>query len=126
MRSHSFGAKRQRGVSFIILMVYFAMAAFVLLLGMKVLPAYLDYFTVKKILASMATSEEVRSGTVKEIRDSFSRRAVIDYQKSVTTDDLEITKEGSETVVTAAWQARLPLFTSWTLLIDFSASTTDK
>lgn len=126
MRSFSFGAKRQRGVSFIMLMVYFAMAAFVLLLGMKVLPAYLDYLTVKKIMASMANSEEVRTGTVKDIRDSFSRRAVIDYQKSVTVDDLEITKEGNETVVSAVWQAKLPLFTGWTLLIDFSASTADK
>ena len=34
---------------------------------MKVLPAYLDYLTVKKIMASMANSEEVRTGTVKDI-----------------------------------------------------------
>jgi hypothetical protein len=126
MKSHSFGAKRQRGVSFIMLMVYFVVGALILLLGMKVLPAYLDYFTVKKIMASMSISEEVRSGTVKEIRDSFSRRATIDYQKSVTADDLEVIKEGGETVVSATWQAKIPLFTGWTLMIDFTASTADK
>ncbi len=126
MRSHSFGAKRQRGISFIMLVVYFAVGAGIALLALKVIPAYLDYFTVKKIFASMATSEEVRSGTVQDIRKSFERRATIDYQKSVTPDDLEITKEGNETVVSAVWQAKLPLFTSWTLLIDFSVSTADK
>ena len=126
MRSYSFGAKRQRGASFIMLMVYFVMGALVLLLGMKVVPAYLDYLTVKKIFASMANSEEVRSGTVQDIRKSFDRRATIDYQKSVAAEDLEITKEGSETLVTVNWQAKIPLFTSWTLLIDFSASTADK
>ncbi|MBL8520694.1 MAG: DUF4845 domain-containing protein [Betaproteobacteria bacterium] len=126
MRSHSLGPKRQRGVSFIMLMVYFAMAGALALLGMKVVPAYLDYLTVKKIFASMSNSEEVRSGTVQEIRKSFDRRATIDYQKSVTMDDLEITKEGNETVVSATWQAKIPLFIGWTLLIDFTASTSEK
>ncbi len=126
MRSHSFGAKHQRGVSFFMLVVYFAVGGGITLLALKVIPAYLDYFTVKKIFAGMATSEEVRSGTVQDIRKTFERRALIDYQKSVTVDDLEITKEGNETVVTAAWQAKLPLFTSWTLTIDFSVSTADK
>jgi hypothetical protein len=108
------------------LVFYFALAGAAALLGMKVVPAYLDYLTVKKILVSMSTSEELRSGTVQDIRRSFDRRATIDYQKSVTAEDLEVTKEGGETVVTATWQAKIPLFTSWTLLIDFSASTADK
>ena len=81
---------------------------------------------MKKIIASMAYGEEVKSGTVAEIRRSFDRRATIDYQKSVTAEDLEITKEGNETVVTAAWQQKIPLFTGYTLIVDFSASTTDK
>jgi Domain of unknown function (DUF4845) len=126
MKSHTLGAKHQRGVSFIMLMVYFAMGGMVALLSMKVVPAYLDYLTVKKIFASMSISEEVRSGTVQDIRKSFDRRATIDYQKSVAAEDLEITKEGNETVVSVAWQAKIPLFTGWTLLIDFSASTSDK
>lgn len=126
MKSQSMGAKYQRGVGFIMLMIYFVVGAVVVLLGLKVVPAYLDYLTVKKILAGMANSEEVRSGTVQEIRRSFDRRATIDYQKSVTMDDLEVTKDGGETVVTAAWQQKIPLFANWTLLIDFSTSTADK
>lgn len=126
MRRFPANLKKQAGAGFIALMFYFAVAGVVVLLGLKIVPAYLDYFTVKKILASMSHSEEMRSGTVTDIRKAFDRRATIDYQKSVTMDDLEITKEGNETVVTAVWQQKIPLFTGWTLVLDFSASTADK
>ena len=118
--------QRQSGMSFIQLIFIFSVCGVTLLLLLKIVPAYIDYFTVKKMLSSMAVSEEVRSGTVAEIRTAFDRRTVIDYQKSVTSADLDITKEGGETVVTAAWQQRIPLFTGYTLLIDFSTSTADK
>ena len=124
--SHYQPLARQRGISFLVLIIIFAMIAMVGLIGLKILPAYLDAFSVKKILASMASSEEVKSGTVKEIRDNFDRRASIDNVDSIKGADLEITKENNEAVVVAAWTQRIPLFTNYTLLIDFSMSTTDK
>lgn len=117
---------RQRGIGFVGLIFIFAVCAFVALLGMKLVPAYLEYFAVKKVIAAMATSEQVKSGTVAEIRKSFALRSVMDNINAVQPDDLEITKDGGETVVTATWQQRIPLFTGYTLLIDFSASTADK
>jgi hypothetical protein len=117
---------RQRGIGFVGLIFIFAVCAVVLLLGLKLVPAYLEYFSVKKVIAAMANSEEVRSGTVTEIRKSFNRRAVIDSITAIEDTDLEITKDGGQTVVTAAWQQRIPLFTGYTLLVDFSASTADK
>ena len=126
MRLPKNGLYAQQGAGFIVVVFYFVVAAFVMFLGLKLVPVYIDYFTVKKIISSMAYSEEVKTGTVAEIRRSFDRRATVDYQKSVTADDLEITKEGNETVVTAAWQQKIPLFTGYTLVVDFSTSTTDK
>lgn len=120
------GLHKQRGVSFFGLLIIFAVCGMLLLLGLKVVPAYLDYFTVKKIISSMATTDEVRSGTVAEIRRSFDKRATIDYQNAVKAEDLEVTKEGNETVVTAAWQHKIPLFPTWTLTIDFNVSTAAK
>ena len=117
--------RHQRGVSFIALIFVFAVAAVVLLLGLKLVPVYLELFSVKKIMASMAQGEEVKSGTVTDIRKSFDRRAVIDNVQAVTGADLEITKDAGETVVVAAWQHRVALFTGYTLLVDFSVSTKD-
>ena len=114
---------RQRGIGFIMLIFIFAVCGVVVLLGLKLFPVYSQYFNVRGVISAMATSEEVRSGTVAEIRKSFDRRATIAYVEVISGDDLEITKEAGETVVTAAWQQKVPLFTGYTLLIDLSAST---
>lgn len=126
MKTPHSNLQRQRGVGFIMLVFIFAVCAVVMFLGLKLFPVYSQFFNIKTVIAAMAKSEEVRSGTVAEIRKSFDRRATIGYVEVITSEDLEVTKEGGETVVTAAWQQKIPLFTGYTLLIDFSVSTADK
>ena len=119
-------AKRQGGMSFIGLIVIFSVVGLIFLLGLKIIPAYLDYFTVKKIIANMKNSDEVKTGTVADIRKSFDKRVSADYSEVVKSEDLEITKDGNDTVVTAVWTHRIPIIPRHTLLIDFSTSTADK
>ncbi len=126
MNTPSGNLQRQRGASFVMLSFMFIVCGEVLFLGMKLFPAYSQYFNVKTVMSGMANSEEVRSGTVADIRRSFERRATIGYVEIISSEDLEITKEGGETVVTAAWQQKIPLFANYTLVIDFATSTADK
>ena len=126
MKTPMHSANRQQGMGFFPLILIFAIAGAIVLLALKIIPAYIDYFAIKRIIAAMATSEEVKAGTVAEIKRSFERRMVVDYATAITSEDLEVTKDGNETVVRAAWTERLPLFANYTLLIDFSVSTADK
>jgi hypothetical protein len=119
-------AKAQRGVGFVTLVLYFVVGAVVVLGFLKIVPHYIEYFAIKKVIAAMKSSEEIKTATVAELRNSFDRRANIDNVTSVKGVDLEITKENNETVISLAWTQRIPLFTGYTLLIDFSTSTTDK
>jgi hypothetical protein len=114
---------RQRGVGFVTLCLYFLVAGVIVLGGLKLMPHYIEYFSVKRVVAGMATSEEVKSGTVAEIRANFDRRRVVDNIQVLKGSDLEIIKENNETVVNAAWQAQVALFPGYTLLIDFAVST---
>lgn len=118
--------QQQRGMSFLGLMVLLVIAGFIFYIGLKVIPAYIDYFAIKKIFASMAQSEEVKTGTVADIRRSFDKRISIDYATAIKGEDLEISKEGNETIVSAAWQHKIPLFPTWTLTIDFGTTTAGK
>lgn len=117
--------RRQAGVGLITLILYFVVGGAVVLGFLKVTPHYIEYFSIKKVMAALAVSEEVKSGTVAEIRTSFERRGVIDNITAIKGPDLDITKENNETVVSAAWQARIALIPNYTLLIDFSVSTAD-
>jgi hypothetical protein len=62
-------------------------------------------------------------GSVRDIRNAFDKRNAIEDVKSVKLDDLEITKEGGETVVTAAWSVRVPMVHNISACIDFMATT---
>ncbi len=126
MGIRSDGLNKQKGIGFMMLIFIFAVVGAVTLLGLKLIPAYLEYFSVKKAIGEMARGEEVRSGTVTDIRKAFDRRATIDNINAINGQDLEISKEGGETVVQAIWKQQVPLFTGYTLFIDFAVSTTDK
>ncbi len=117
---------KQRGVGFVTLVLYFVVGGVIVLGGLKLTPHYIEYFSIKKVIAGMASSEEVKSGTVAEIRTSFDRRAVIDNVQAIKGLDLDIVKENNETVVSAAWQTRIALIPGYTLLVDFAVSTSDK
>lgn len=115
--------KKQHGMGiygFIYVLITVAIAGFV---GLKTGPHYLEYYSVKKIMASMALEEVKTLDSVKEIRNSFDRRATIAYVTVVKGEDLEITKDGGETVITANWSVKVPLFASASLVLDFSAAT---
>ena len=113
---------QQRGLSLMGLIVTLGVLAFLGVMAAKLLPAYVEYFSVKKILAAMDYNGETK-GTVTEIRKHYDTRNAIEDVKSVQGSDLEITKEGGETIVSANWSVKVPLVANVSACIDFSAST---
>ncbi|MCC6610078.1 MAG: DUF4845 domain-containing protein [Burkholderiales bacterium] len=113
---------RQRGMSGIAIFVLLVLVVFIAIIGMKVTPAYIEYFTIKKAVAAITQSGELRGGSVAEVRRAFENRANIDDITSVQPQDLEITKDGNEVVVSFAYEKRIPLFYNVSLLIDFAGS----
>jgi hypothetical protein len=96
---------------------------FVAIIGMKMVPAYIEYFTIKKAITSIAQSGELRNATVADVRKAYDRRANVDDITAVRPGDLEVTKDGNEIVIAFAYEKRVPLFYNISVLIDFAAST---
>jgi len=113
---------RQRGMSGIGILVILILVVFAALIGMRVTPAYLEYFAIKKAINSIASSGELRGASVADARKAFERRQAIEDFTSVGPQDLEISKEGSEMVISFAYEKRVPLFYNISLLIDFAGS----
>jgi len=93
---------------------------FVAIGGLKIAPAYMEYFTAKKAIVAIAHSNT--KATVGEIRYAFQLRAAIDNIDIIGPKDLEVTKEGDEVVVSFAYSKRIPLFSNISIVIDFAAS----
>ena len=112
---------RQRGVSLLGLIIGAVILILILLLGMKTLPPWLDYFNAKKLIVQIA--QEQRGGSVVDIRRAWQLKASIDNVDNVVSDkDLEITKENGEVVISFAYRKEVPLFANVGVYMDFAAS----
>jgi hypothetical protein len=111
----------QRGLSLIGLIIICAVLAFVAIMGFKLLPTYIEYFTVKRVITDLANGVEVRGGSVRDVQLAFDRRAQIDDIRSLRGTDLEITKQGDGFQVRAAYSVQVPLFGNVNACIDFDA-----
>lgn len=112
---------KQRGVTLSGAIVWMIVLALGGLFAAKLLPSYLDYFAVQKIIRAMEQNDETK-GTVKEIRNAFDRRNTIEGVKSVRGEELEITKEGGETVVAAYWSVKIPVVGNFSACLDFAVT----
>jgi Domain of unknown function (DUF4845) len=114
--------KQQRGLSLIGLLLVSALIIVVALIGFKLLPAYIEYFTVQRVISDIASGSEVHGGTLRDASTAFARRAQIDDITSIKAPDLEITKQGEGFAILAAYQRCVPLFANISVCIDFEAS----
>jgi hypothetical protein len=116
------GMRKQQGVSLMQLIVTLSVLGFLGVMAAKMFPAYIEYFKVKKIFATMDQGGDLK-GSVGDIRRSFQRRNAIEDVHSVSEADLEITKEGGEAVVSVSWSVKVPLVYNVAACLDFYATT---
>jgi Tfp pilus assembly protein PilV len=114
--------RHQRGLSLLSVIVAGFVIGFVSLLGFKLLPSYLEQYTINRTLRTMAANKELARASVPEIRNAFNRQTQIDAIHSITASDLQISRNGDQLVLSANYQATIPLFWNISLLIDFSVS----
>ena len=116
-------ASRQRGVTLFGLLFWAIIVGFAALIGMRVLPALNEFFTVKRTVNKIVSE----GSTVPEIRAAFERQKQIEY--SITTisgKDLIITKENDKVVVSFAYDKEVELVKPVYLLIKFEGSSNSK
>jgi uncharacterized membrane protein YhiD involved in acid resistance len=116
MEPRAHGDRGQRGFTLFGLLFWAIILGFLALIGMRVLPALNEYFTIKRTINKISTE----GTTVPEIRSAFEKQKDIEY--SITTisgKDLSITKENDKVVVSFAYDKEIELMKPVFLLIKF-------
>jgi hypothetical protein len=116
------GANRQRGIGFVGFIMIAAGIIFVAVLGMKVIPPYIHSAQISKIFSDIANDPAMRSASVKEVRESFNKRANINYITDITADDIEIEKNEGDLSLSTNYSVKIPLVANITLLLEFNPS----
>ena len=114
--------RKQRGITLSGTIFWLAILGFLGIMAAKMLPAYLEYFSVKKILATMEQGGMTK-GSVRDIRFNYEKLNAVEDVKSVRGDDLEISKTGGEAVISAAWSVKVPLVGNVSACLDFAVTT---
>jgi Domain of unknown function (DUF4845) len=107
---------KQRGISFIGLLIVGGFLAFFGVIAAQVFPTAIEYNAINKAASKAAA----QSNTVAEVRSAFDRAAAIDDFKAVTGKDLEVTKEGDKIVVSFAYEKEIHLGGPAYLLLKYA------
>ena len=112
---------RQYGISLIGLIFWLVVLIVAALLGMKLVPAYIEYGTAKSAIEAIARDRS--AGTPAEVRRAFESRAAIDNINVIKASDLDVTKQGNEMVIGFSYRKEVPLVANVGVYMDFAAST---
>jgi hypothetical protein len=109
---------RQRGATFLGMMVIIAIIGFALYAGIRLTPLYLEYMAVARALEQTAKEE---SGTTspETLRNALDRRWTIETIDSIQPKDIEIKKAGSGFTMRAWYRAEAPFISNVSLVADF-------
>lgn len=122
LSSYSLADRRQRGVSLPGLLTWSIVIVLVAILGMRLIPSFVEFAAIKHALVTIASDPELSSASVREIRLAFDKRAGVDNIKSVSGSDIIVENQGQQPVLSVSYTVRKPLFANLSLLIDFEAA----
>lgn len=114
--------KSQRGISLIGLFLVGILVVALIALGFRVVPAVVEYIAIERAVQKIRNE----GSTVRELQAAFDRHATIDDITSISSKDLDITKEGDRIVISYAYAKKVPITDNVALVIDFSGTTRDR
>ena len=113
----------QRGLTITGFLFVAIIAVIAIMVGARTVPAYIEWYTVQKVMANtLQTSKE--GFPLYQFRRDFDLKAAADYIESVRGTDIEVSKEGNQLVATASWSRILHLVGNVSLLLEFEATAT--
>ncbi len=114
---------KQQGMTFIGLVLVIAAVIFLAVIGMKVVPSYIEFFSVKKIIKSIGSDPKFNEMSKQDIIKSFDKGADIGYVTVIKGSDLVIEKSSTGNIVSATYQVVTPIVANASVLLDFNTST---
>jgi hypothetical protein len=109
--------QQQRGISLIGLLFVGGVLGAGVLVGLQVAPTVIEYLAVQKAVKKAAVGT-----TVADVRSIFDKAAQIDDIRSISGQDLEISKQGDRVIVGFAYQREIHLSGPAYLVLKYKGS----
>ena len=112
--------KKQKGLTLISWLAIIAVVLFNAIIGMNVIPVYLNDHSVKSLMESLESDPSVRGATPKKIKDIITKKLRINNVYSVTKEHITIKKSNkNDYLVTVEYEPRGRLVGSLDYIVTF-------
>lgn len=111
--------KHQIGLSLISTIIVAGMLGFIAFVGLRTVPVYNEYYTVKKMMKRVV-SQEGASAAPEQLRKAFDLSAIASYNFDIHGKDIEVSKEGGKPLLYYSYERVIPLFGNVSLLFKFN------
>ncbi|HAS86382.1 MAG TPA: DUF4845 domain-containing protein [Candidatus Competibacteraceae bacterium] len=104
------GANRQRGMTVIGMLLLIIVIAFIALIGMKVVPMYIQYYSIKSTVESIRKEPQLAQMSAQDIHNGIQKRFDIGYVENIKASDLKVRNDRSGRVIDLVYQDERELF----------------
>ena len=111
--------KKQKGVTLSGLLVASIFLIVIVLIGFKVTPVLLEYNAIQRIFRAIAEDPAMQGASREQVRRAFVSRAMVDDIKAISPEQIEITRDGNDLVLSAAYDVKVHLFRNVSACLDF-------
>ncbi|HKB59663.1 MAG TPA: DUF4845 domain-containing protein [Gallionellaceae bacterium] len=114
-------ARQQGGLTFANFLLAAILLIFGAILGMKVIPAYVENREIQHILDTIAHDPDMQDALPVDIRNSWDKRAMINNIDVVNAQDLQIQKTpNGQPVISVKYNVKIALGGNVSLLLEFN------
>lgn len=113
--------RKQSGMTMLGFLITLAVVMFFLYCGMKIVPMYTEFYSVKKALASIANEQNAQITSKDKIRALFARQMQIDYVSVIKPEMLKIESTDTGYNMLMDYERRTPLFANLDVVAKFHA-----
>ena len=120
---NAFG-KTQAGLTILGFLLVAAVVIIFAMVGFRVVPSYVEYYSVKKSLDDTMRSGNVDPSNLQAFRLELERRLQTSYVENVKANDAVVRRVGNQITAELSWERRLHMFGNAYILLEFEVTST--
>ena len=115
---------KQRGLTIIGFLLLAAVVVIFAMVGFRVIPSYIEYYSVKKALDETMRGGNVDPNNLAAFRAELARRLQTSYVEEVKAADAIVQRAGTPIPAELAWERRLHMIGNAYILLEFEVNST--
>ena len=104
--------RTQSGMTLLGFILILAVAGVFIYVGMKVVPMYSEYYSVKESLKGLSLEPGINNASPDHIRAAFFRRLYVNYSENVKESDVKIERMEGGWKMKVKYEVRRPLISN--------------